>query len=253
MDFATIFGIIFSLVLVGLALGDIGNFINIAGLFIVLGGTFGAMLTNYPLKTVLSAGGIIRKTLNAAQPSTSQVATQMLEFAYIARREGILALEPLIKELEDPYMRKGMQVMVDGLEPQAITAIMENEINNTEARHEVGIDMLNALASYAPALGLIGTVIGLVQMLSSMKDPTTIGPAMAIALLTTFYGAILANLVFLPMSGKLRHRSRQEVHIMEMQLAGILGIARGENPRIIKEMLEGYQPPRERGELPGQS
>ena len=253
MDFATIFGILFSLVLVGLALGDIGSFVNISGLFIVLGGTFGAMLTNYPLRTALSTGAVIRKTLSATLPSSQQVAAQMLEFAYIARREGILALEPMIKELDDSYLRKGMQVMVDGLEPQTIIAIMENEINNTEGRHEVGIDMLNALAAYAPALGLIGTVIGLVQMLSSMSDPSTIGPAMAVALLTTFYGAILANLVFLPLSGKLKHRSRQEVHIMEMQLSGILGIARGENPRIIKEMLEGFQPPRERGELPAQA
>ncbi|MDL2307362.1 motility protein A [Desulfovibrio sp. OttesenSCG-928-C06] len=250
MDFATLFGILFSMALIGLALGDAGNFVNASGMLIVLGGTFGAMLTNYPLKTVFSTGAVIRKALLSSQPDRAQVAAQILEFSYIARREGILSLEPLVKEIADPYLRKGMQLMVDGLEPQTITAIMENEINNTEERHELGVDMLNSLASYAPALGLIGTVIGLVRMLGSMTDPSTIGPAMAIALLTTFYGAILANLVFLPICGKLKNRSKTEIQVMEMQLAGILGIAKGENPRVIKEMLEGFQPPRERGQVP---
>ena len=249
MDFATIFGILFSMILIGLALGDAGSFVNAPSLFIVLGGTFGAMLTNYPLKTVLSSGAVIRKALTASLPTSRQVATQILDFSYIARREGILALEPMVKEIKDPYLRKGMQLMVDGLEPQTVTSIMENEINNTEERHELGVDMLNSLASYAPAMGLIGTVIGLVRMLGSMTDPSTIGPAMAVALLTTFYGAILANLVFLPICGKLKTRSKAEVLIMEMQLAGILGIAKGENPRVIKEMLEGFQAPKERGQL----
>ncbi|MDL2313424.1 MotA/TolQ/ExbB proton channel family protein [Desulfovibrio sp. OttesenSCG-928-C14] len=248
MDFATLFGIAFSLILVGLALGDVANFLNPAGLLIVLGGTFGAMLTNFPLRVVARAFGLIRKMLTQNLPDTRQVTEQFMEYAYIARREGILALEPLIKEIESPYLRKGMQILVDGLEPQAISRIMETEINNTESRNEVGVDLLNALASYAPALGLIGTVVGLVRMLSSMTDPSSIGPAMAIALLTTFYGAMLANLVFLPLCGKLRNRTKAEVFIMEMQLAGILGIAKGENPRLIREVLECYQAPEERGE-----
>ena len=143
-------------------------------------------------------------------------------------------------------MRKGLQLTVDGLEPESIQAIMEAEIGNTEARHETGVDLLNALAAYAPALGMIGTVIGLVQMLQNMSDPSTIGPSMAVALITTFYGAVLANLVFLPMVGKLKHRSREEIHIMEMQMEGVLGISRGENPRIIQEKLSSFQPPKER-------
>ena len=246
MDIATVIGMIVSALFIGLALSDPWAYVNLPGLFIVVGGTFGAILTNYPLGVVLRTGKIIRKALTSYIPSAGITALQLLEFAHLARREGILSVEPAIKEVRDPYLRKGLQLMVDGLEPQAIQAIMENEINNTEARHDVGVEMLNALASYAPALGLIGTVIGLVAMLGNMTDPATIGPAMAVALLTTFYGAIMANLIFLPICGKLKHRSKQEIFIMEMQLAGILGIARGENPRLIKEMLEGFQPPRER-------
>lgn len=246
MDFATLIGLFCSVVLVGLAIGDPNNFINIPGLCIVLGGTMGAVLVNYPVRVVARTGAVIRKVLSNPPSRTGQVVGQIMEISLIARREGLLAVEPLIKEERDPFMRKCMQLLVDGLEPQTINSIMESEIAGTEGRHEVGVEMLSSMAAYAPAMGLIGTVIGLVQMLGNMKDPATIGPAMAVALLTTFYGAILANLVCLPICGKLKMRSREEVHLMEMQLSGIVGIAKGENPRIIKEMLETFQPPHER-------
>jgi chemotaxis protein MotA len=249
MDIATILGLVVSFGLISTALlfgGDFSVFLNMPSVLIVLGGTVGAILTNYPLSVVLRTGSIIRKTLVAVQPKPGDVADQFMGFAYLARREGILALEPTVRNLPNPYLRKGLQLTVDGLEPEAIKTILETEINNTEARHETGVELLNAFASYAPALGLIGTVIGLVQMLRNMSDPSNIGPAMAVALITTFYGAILANLVFLPLCGKLKHRSRQELHIMEMQLIGILGIAKGENPRVIKETLEGFKAPADR-------
>lgn len=133
---------------------------------------------------------------------------------------------------------------MDGLEPQLIQDILETEIGTLEQRHEIGVELISSLAAYAPALGMIGTVIGLVQMLKSMNDPSTIGPAMAVALITTFYGAILANLVFLPMAGKLKQRSKAEVLIREMQIEGIMGIAKGENPRILVEKLSSFQPPK---------
>ena len=252
MDFATILGMIVSFGLITTALafgGDISIFFNPQGLLIVLGGSFGALLTNYPLGAVLKTGALIRKTLVVTLPSGKQVSEQFLEYSYLARREGILALEPIIKKTTDPYLRKGLQLTVDGLEPETIQQILNIEIDSTESRHETGLDLLNALASYAPALGLIGTVIGLVQMLRNISDPASIGPGMAVALITTFYGAILANLVCLPLCGKLRHRSKQELLLMDMQKAAILGIARGENPRVIKEILDGFQAPGERGDL----
>ncbi len=249
MDLATLLGMVVSFGLISMALMSGGSpltFIDGASMLIVFGGTIGATLTHYPLGTVLSVGKVIRKTMVGQSPSTNAIVDQIVDFANRARREGILALEPLVKSLDDAYLRKGLQLTVDGLEPGAIQEIMEAEINNTEGRHETGIELLNALAAYAPALGMIGTVIGLVQMLQNMSDPSTIGPSMAVALITTFYGAVLANLVFLPMVGKLKHRSKEEIHIMEMQMEGVLGISRGENPRIIQEKLSSFQPPKER-------
>ncbi|CAK7042403.1 MAG: Chemotaxis protein PomA [Desulfovibrio sp.] len=249
MDLATLLGMVISFGLVSLAImggGSFMLFVDAASILIVFGGTIGATLTHYPLGTVLSVGKVIRKTLVGKTPSTSGILEQFMDFANRARREGILSLEPIINGLDDPYLKKGMQLTVDGLEPESIQAIMEAEINNVEGRHETGIDLMNAMGAYAPALGMIGTVIGLVQMLQSMSDPSSIGPAMAVALITTFYGAVLANLVFLPMVGKLKHRSKEEILIMEMQMEGVLGISRGENPRIIEEKLSSYQPPKER-------
>ncbi|MDL2317087.1 MotA/TolQ/ExbB proton channel family protein, partial [Desulfovibrio sp. OttesenSCG-928-A18] len=249
MDLATILGMVvsFGLIIAALMLGgDPLIFIDVPSMLIVLGGTIGATLTHYPLSTVLSVGVVIRKTLVSKIQPAELVIDQFMDLANRARREGILALEPIIKSIDDAYLRKGLQLTVDGLEPDAIQNILETEIGNTESRHEVGIDLCGALAAYAPALGMIGTVIGLVQMLKTMDDPSSIGPAMAVALITTFYGAVLANLVFLPIVGKLKHRSKEEILLMEMQMEGILGISRGENPRIIIEKLNSFQPPKDR-------
>ena len=250
MDIATLLGIFisFGLVLVAMSSGDSSPliFVDVPSMMIVFGGTTGAILTHYPLTTVLSIGKIIRKTLIGQTPSSGAVLDQFLDLANRARREGILSLESVVNGLNDPFLKKGMQLTVDGLEPELIQAIMEAEINSVEARHETGIDLINALAAYAPALGMIGTVIGLVQMLQNMSDPSTIGPAMAVALITTFYGAVLANLVFLPIVGKLKHRSKEEIQIMEMKMEGVLSISRGENPRIIEEKLSSFQSPKDR-------
>jgi chemotaxis protein MotA len=250
MELATVLGIITSATLIGLSLNDPSNYWNVPSILIVLGGTLGATLTNYPLRVVLSSAALIKKTLSGERPDYAVMSTQILEFAALARREGILAIETSLKQLPDPYLRKGMQLLVDGLEPHSLAEILEYEIANTEQRHETGTDLLGSMAAYAPAMGLIGTVIGLVQMLGNLKDPSSIGPAMAVALLTTFYGALLANLLFLPLCGKLKQRSKEEILIMEMQMAGILGIARGENPRIIKETLDSFQPSKKRTEMP---
>ncbi|SHN67931.1 motility protein A [Desulfovibrio litoralis] len=244
MDLATILGLAlsFSLVTMGMMSGsDLSTFIDPPSALIVFGGTLGATLTHYPLNTVLTLGKVIKKVLTAETVPVSAVVSQFTDFANKARREGILSLEASIKSIDNPYLRKGMQLAVDGLDPVGIQQILESEINNTESRHNVGIDLLNAMASYAPALGMIGTVIGLVQMLTKMDDPSKIGPAMAVALITTFYGAVLANLVFLPMVGKLKHRSREEILIMEMQMEGVLAISRGENPRVLAEKLSSFQ------------
>ena len=249
MDLATILGIVisFGLVIASLVMGGSpAVFINLPSALIVIGGTIGATLINYPLKNVIGVIGVIKNTFFYRLDSPSKIIDQFLEYAQKARKEGILSLEPVLKEIDDEYLRKGLQLTVDGMEPEIIREILETEINYLEERHEIGAEVLSIMGSFAPAMGMIGTVIGLIQMLQTMSDPSTIGPAMAVALITTFYGAVLANLVFNPMAGKLRTRHKEEVLIRELILEGILSISKGENPRIIEEKLNSYIPPKER-------
>jgi chemotaxis protein MotA len=249
MDLATLIGIVLSFGLVAAAImtgGSILIFISVPSMLIVMGGTMGATLVNYPLGVMLGVVGVIKNAFFTTLESPQSIIDRFMDYANRARREGILSLEPVIKEVDDDFLRKGLQLTVDGLEPQVIQEILETEISYLEARHETGAEIMGALGAFAPALGMIGTVIGLVQMLQTMNDPSTIGPAMAVALITTFYGALLANLLFLPMSGKLKNRSKEEVLLKEMMMEGILSISKGENPRIIEEKLNSYLAPKDR-------
>ncbi|MEF2229816.1 MAG: motility protein A [Pseudodesulfovibrio sp.] len=249
MDLGTIIGIVLSFGLVVSAIltgSSLMIFVSIPSVFIVIGGTLGAALVNYPMSYVIGVIGVIKNTFFSNLESPQDVIERFKDYANRARREGILSLEPLIKEIDDDYMRKGLQLTVDGLEPQTIQEILETEISYLSERHAMGADVVAVMGTLAPAMGMIGTVIGLVQMLQTMSDPSTIGPAMAVALLTTLYGALLANLLFNPMSGKLKARSKEEVLLREMIMEGILAISKGENPRIIEEKLNSYLPPKDR-------
>jgi chemotaxis protein MotA len=249
MDLATLIGIVLSFGLVASAImtgGSLLIFISVPSMLIVLGGTVGATLVNYPLGHMLGLVGVVKNAFFAHLDSPQAIIDRFMDYANRARREGILSLEPVIKEVDDDFLRKGLQLTVDGLEPQVIQEILETEISYLEGRHETGADIMGAFGAFSPALGMIGTVIGLVQMLQTMNDPSTIGPAMAVALITTFYGALLANLLFLPMAGKLKTRSKEEVLLKEMMMEGILSISKGENPRIIEEKLNSYLAPKDR-------
>ncbi|ACL02717.1 Chemotaxis protein MotA [Desulfatibacillum aliphaticivorans] len=248
MDIATILGVVGSFVLVVLAIGPsgLGAFINVPSLIIVVGGTMGATMINYPLKEILGIVGVAMKTVFAKEASAKDTIAKFMDFAQKARREGILSLEGDIKELEDEFMKKGIQLAIDGLEPNAIREIMETEINYTMNRHKLGADLFTTIGTFAPALGMVGTLIGLVQMLQSMEDPSSIGPAMAVALLTTFYGAILANIICMPVAGKLKMRSSQEMEVRELVVEGVLSLSSGENPRIVEQKLACFLPPKQR-------
>jgi len=249
MDLGTVIGIVlsFGLVLSAILTGSsLIIFISVPSFLIVIGGTIGASLVNYPMSYIIGVIGVIKNTFFSSLDSPAEVIDRFKDYANRARREGILSLEPLIKEIDDDYMRKGLQLTVDGLEPQTIQEILETEVSYLEERHGTGAEVVAVLGTLAPAMGMIGTVIGLVQMLQTMSDPSSIGPAMAVALLTTLYGAILANLVFNPMAGKLRTRSKEEILLREMIMEGILSISKGENPRIIEEKLNSFLPPKDR-------
>ncbi|RQD72968.1 motility protein A [Desulfonatronospira sp. MSAO_Bac3] len=247
MDISTVLGIViaFGLFITAITLGGSpAVFINFPAALIVLGGTIGATMVNYPLGHVLGLVGVIKHAFMKKVEDPASITEQFIQYANKARREGILSLEPVIKEVDDPYLKKGLQLTVDGMEPQTIQEIMETEISHIEDRHQTGADILGAMGAFAPAMGMIGTIIGLVLMLQDLDDPAAIGPAMAIALITTFYGVILANVLFVPMSGKLKTRSKEEILVKEMMLEGILCISKGENPRIIEEKFNSYLPPK---------
>lgn len=246
MDIATIVGVIGSFVLVILAIGPSGlpAFVDIPSVIIVIGGTAGATLITYPLKDILGIVGVAMKTVFAKESSAKDTIAKFMDFSQKARREGILSLEGDIKTLEDEFMKKGIQLAIDGLEPGAIREIMETEINYTQNRHKLGAEMFTTIATLAPALGMVGTLIGLVQMLQSMDDPSSIGPAMSVALLTTFYGAIIANIICMPFAGKLKARSSKEMEVRELVVEGVLSLSSGENPRIVEQKLACFLPPK---------
>lgn len=247
MDIATVIGIIsaFSLVLIAIMSGGmLSVFISIPSVMIVAGGTMGATLINYPLGQILGVANVLKKAFFHKLISSKSIIPLLVEFASKARKDGILALESMLKEVDDSFLQKGVQLAVDGLEPTSIREILEKEIEFLEERHSLGSEIFTTMGTFAPALGLIGTLIGLVQMLQSMEDPSSIGPAMAIALLTTFYGALLANLVFLPIAGKLKTRSKEEVLSKDLIREGILSIAAGDNPRIVEQKLHAFLAPK---------
>jgi chemotaxis protein MotA len=252
MDLATVAGLVGAFGLILLAMGSgVPAFLDSSSALIVLGGTVGAGLIHYRFSQLLSAGGVAKNAFLYKPRSPTELIKTLVEHASRARREGILALESAAEEAEDPFLKRALQLAVDGHEVSAIEAILSTEIEQLKDRHAKGAEIFTSLAGYAPALGMIGTLVGLVMMLQSMDDPSTIGPSMAVALLTTFYGAVLANLIFNPIAGKLKSRSAEEVLYKELAMEGVLSISHGDNPRIVEQKLSSFLEPRLR-ELVGQ-
>ena len=248
MDLATIVGIVVGF---GMIVGAIGGsnivfFISIPSVIVVLGGTLSAIMVNYSFKDILSTIGVVKKTVFGSIPAAEDVIPQLVDFGQKARRDGILVLQNETDKIKDPFILKGVQLAIDGMEPQVINAILQNEIDHIKDRHKAGYMIILTFGTFAPAFGMIGTLIGLVLMLQQMDDPSKIGPAMSIALITTFYGAVLANLVFLPLAGKLKKKSEDEMLTLELAQEGIVAIAAGDNPRIIEQKLHGYLMPGKR-------
>ncbi len=249
MDIATILGVISAFGLVCLAIfmgGGIKLFINVPALMIVVGGTLGATMINYPLRDVFGVFKVVRKALFARSISVADLIKRFVSYAQKSRKEGILALEGEVKNVSDGFLKRGVQLAIDGLEPQEINEILETEVEFVRSRHQLGAEIFSTMGTFSPALGMIGTLIGLVQMLQAMDDPSKIGPAMALALLTTFYGSLLANIVYLPIAGKLRTRSKEEVLTKEMAIQGVISLSNGDNPRILEQKLLAYIPPAQR-------
>jgi len=253
MDIATLIGVFsgFGLVVIAIKMGGgLIWFWNAPSVMIVMGGTVAITLINYPLSDVLSVIMVLKNAFLYKIPQHTAVVPDIVGLAKIARREGILALEKKVKQMNEPFLSKGVELAVDGMEPDGIRGILENELEFTEDRHKKGAEIFTVMGTFAPAMGMIGTLIGLVQMLMVMDDPKSIGPAMAVALITTFYGSVMANLMFLPIAGKLKVRREDEVKYKHLIIEGIVSIQFGDNPRVVEQKLHTYLSPRERTLVP---
>ena len=218
-------------------------FVDIPSMLITVGGTIAATLINYPLSDVLSVLSSVKNAFIQKEISSQELIEKLVGFATIARREGILALESHASNAGDPFLEKSVQLAIDGTAPELIKDILTTELAFMEDRHAMGQSILIAMGTYAPAFGMIGTLIGLVQMLSNMSDPSAIGGGMAVALITTLYGAIMANLMCLPSAGKLKVRTSAEILAKEIIIEGILSIQSGDNPRIVEQKLKAFVSP----------
>lgn len=249
MDLATIVGLVaaFGLMLSAIVQGgSLLIFVDIPSMMIVVGGTIGMSLVHFPFGDILSAFKVARNAFFHKSTPPPDTIGKLISYAGKARKEGILSLQSVMGEIDDDFFLKGLQMAVDGQEPEALKDMLEKEIEYVMERHDKGADIFATFAAYSPAMGMIGTLIGLVQMLQNMSDPSSIGPAMALALLTTLYGAIIANVVANPISGKLKLRSASEVLNKTLVTEGMKSILEGENPRLMEQRLHAFVAPSDR-------
>ena len=243
MDLATLLGLIGAIgaIAVSIAMGgSAGMFINIPSVFIVVGGTFAVTLMKFPLSTTLGSFKVAMKAFLYRSEKPDDIIAQSVELAGVARKNGLLGLEQV--EIKNTFLKRGIQLVVDGHEQELVRKMLSKDINLTIERHEEGQAIFKAIGDVAPAMGMIGTLIGLVQMMANMEDPKSIGPAMAVALLTTLYGAVIANAIALPIADKLAHRSKEERLNKSLIVESISAIQEGLNPRVMEDFLKTYLP-----------
>lgn len=255
MDLSSTIGLILGVVfIIGgiITSGDLSTFWDLPSVIIVLGGTVASTLASYPLEDFFNIGKVVKKAFFNKEEAPEEVITEIISLANVARKEGLLSLEEYAENLDDEFLRKGIMLIVDGTDPELVRNILETELVFLEERHQEGQGVFQTMGTYAPAFGMIGTLIGLINMLKYLDDPSNIGPNMSVALVTTFYGSMLANVVFLPLAQKLKIRSNSEILVKELMLEGLLSIQAGENPRIIEEKLKTFIPPNMRKDYRGQ-
>lgn len=251
MDLATIIGIGFSLVIVIIVMIlDGGSPLELlahpSAILLTLGGSMVATIATMPFEGVMKIPKYIGKAFLSKKPNLHAIINTLATMADKARREGLLALEEESKKIPDPFLRQGIMLVVDGTDPAQVRAILELEIKNMEERHELGINFFNTAGGFSPTFGIIGTVMGLISVLKQLDDPGKLAKSIAAAFLATLWGLLSANLIWIPIGGKLALRSREEAAYRKMLMEGILSLQAGENPRIIKEKLSAFIPPSER-------
>ena len=249
MDFATILGLLTGLIMVGSAMwfgGDGLAFIHVPSLLITFGGTLAAVLIHFPAHRVRNAFAVARKCFAGSIPEPAGVLEQFRRFAMIARRGGLLALEPLAEQESDSFLKTGLELTASGCDTDTLIAALKRESQAITQRHASGRQLFEVMASAAPAWGMIGTLIGLTQMLRHLNDPQHIGSGLAVALLTTLYGALFAHLFCIPLAGKLESRHIEETTVHDIMLEGFLALREEHSPGFIEERLRAWIPPQRR-------
>jgi chemotaxis protein MotA len=241
---------------IGLAIGVLGiamgatmegsnimAILNPSAMLIVLGGTLGAVMAGTSFETVKNIPKMYMKACNAAAPDLNARVTELVSYAEQARRDGLLALDEQLANVEDPYTRKGLQLVVDGTDPDLVADVLEAENDAMRKRHAASTQPFEKAGGYAPTMGIIGTVFGLVHVLSNLSKPETLGPSISAAFIATLIGVASANVIYLPIAARLKQLSQEELHFRAMTLEGILAIQAGDNPRVVQEKLTAYVPP----------
>lgn len=253
MDIASILGLVLCGVLVVFGIFNSGggfaalkNFGDFPSILITIGGSFSCIMASYQMADFIGGLKSIKLIFKVPTINTPEMIQKIIELSNVARKEGLLSLEEAASDLEDDFLKKGILLIVDGTDPELVRAIMETELVSVESRHKAKIGFWENLGSMGPAWGMIGTLIGLVNMLQAMDDPSALGPNMAVALITTLYGSLLANWLCAPVASKLKENNGQEVMLKEIMIEGLLSIQAGENPRVIEEKLKSFLSPAER-------
>ena len=259
MDIASLIGLIlcFVLVLYGIITGEsiagVKYFLDVPSALITFGGAIGATMASVSMADFIGGLKSIGMIFKPVSTNIPEMITKIIELSNVARKEGLLSLEEAAGNLDDAFMKKGILLIVDGTDPELVRGILETELNSIDSRHKLRSGFWDTLGSMGHAWGMIGTLVGLVLMLQNMSDPSAIGPKMAVALITTFYGSMLANWICAPTSNKLNADNAMEIQAKEIMIEGLLSIQAGENPRVIEEKLKSFLAPKDRPSSEGES
>jgi chemotaxis protein MotA len=250
LDIATIIGITLALgsILGGQVLegGHVGSIMQLTAFIIVIGGTFGAICIQNPLSVVLRGVSMLKLGIMDPKHDNKKTITTIIDLANVSRKQGLLALEGKLKDIHDPFFRKGVQLIVDGTDPKVVHEILEIDVEGQEEEGVTAAKVWEAAGGYAPTVGIIGAVLGLIHVMENLADPSKLGGGIAVAFVATVYGIGAANLFFLPLANKIKFKLKEEAASRTMIIMGLVGLAQGENPRLLQEKLEGYLPESQR-------
>jgi len=249
MDIATLIGLIVGVICLIISItldGSLISFFDVPSIFIVFGGGICSALISYRIKEMAILVKVAIKTfINASRPPF-EIIQELVQLSTLARREGLLALEGSLENIQDDFLKNALQLIIDGTEADIVRESLELELNNMQKRHSKGQGLFKTLAALFPAWGMIGTLIGLINLLKALDDPDSIGPAMAVALITTFYGSVLANFICTPIATKLGNASKEEIQLKTLTIEGVLSIQSGENPKIMEHKLKTFLSPQDK-------